>query len=75
MSHPPAGRSDRDWEATPPAVRVMMVQLIAQVEALSDKTFIKSGTPQPRAHQPGFRCPVRAAERKPPGGQRPMKTA
>ena len=35
MDHPPAGISDRDWEATPPAVRALVTQLISQLETLS----------------------------------------
>ena len=35
MDHPPAGITDRDWEATPPAVRALVIQLISQLETLS----------------------------------------
>ena len=31
MSHPPAGITDRDWEATPPAVRALVLELITQL--------------------------------------------
>ena len=35
MPHPPAGITDRDWEATPPAVRALVTRLISQLETLS----------------------------------------
>ncbi|MFM7640115.1 MAG: IS66 family transposase [Cyanobium sp.] len=35
MTYAPAGLSDRDWEATPPAVKALVMRLIAQGEALS----------------------------------------
>lgn len=63
MSHPPAGRFDRDWEATPPAVRVMMVQLIAQVEALSDKTFFSRAL-----RNLALTSPASVARLEPPSG-------
>jgi hypothetical protein len=35
MSSPPAGITDRDWEATLPAVKALVMRLIDQLEALS----------------------------------------
>jgi len=35
----PAGHSDRDWDATPPALGALVMQLIAQLEALSARVF------------------------------------
>ena len=35
MAHPPAGITDRDWEATPPTVRALVIQPISQLETLS----------------------------------------
>jgi hypothetical protein len=35
MPCPPSGITDRDWEATPPAVKALVMRLLDQLEALS----------------------------------------
>jgi hypothetical protein len=35
MPCPPAGITDRDWAATPPAVKALVMRLMDQLEALS----------------------------------------
>jgi hypothetical protein len=37
MIPPPAGVSDSDWEATPPAVRALLEQLINRVAQLEEQ--------------------------------------
>jgi hypothetical protein len=65
MLRPPAGITDRDWEATPPTVRALVTQLISQLETLSarvaqleeqmGRTSRNSSKP-PSSDGSGYRC-------------------
>jgi hypothetical protein len=65
MSSPPAGITDRDWAATPPAVKALVMRLMDQLEALSARvaqleeqmgcTFRNSSKPT-SSDGSGYRC-------------------
>jgi hypothetical protein len=58
MLAPPAGVSDSDWEATPPAVRALLEQQInrvAQLEEQKGRSSRKSSKP-PSSDGAGYRC-------------------
>ena len=65
MDHPPAGITDRDWEATPPAVRALVTQLISQLETLSARVAqleeqlgrsSRNSSKPPSSDGSGYRC-------------------
>ena len=68
MLRPPAGNTDRDWEATPPTFRALVTQLISQLETLSarvaqleeqmGRTSRNSSKP-PSSHGSGFKPPAK----------------
>jgi hypothetical protein len=65
MSSPPAGITEHDWEATPPAVKALVMRLMDQLEALSarvaqleeqkGRSFRNSSKP-PSSDGAGYRC-------------------
>ena len=65
MAHPPAGITDRDWEATPPAVRALVTRLISQLETLSARVAqleeqmgrsSRNSSKPPSSDGSGYRC-------------------
>jgi len=65
MLLPPAGITDSDWEATPPAVGALVTELITQLEALSARVAqlkeqlgrgSRNSSKPPSSDGSGYRC-------------------
>ena len=65
MPCPPAGITDRDWEATLPAVKTLVMRLMDQLEALSARVAqleeqkgrsSRNSSKPPSSDGAGYRC-------------------